>query len=227
MSGKRFFYVKTMRCSQTNGLIRLKTKLFLIFMCYLLCIHTGQLLAQDSIVKDFITVQFEGKVQMSWVIQSGNTCDGIRVFRSQDGINYEQIGSIPGICGSPYASIAYDFTDTSPLLNQLNYYKLELGNLGFSRVARMFVVDLTQKAYLIIPHPAVGTTKIFIDNPLQKEYELVLRDAGGKIVGTTTTNTSYFELYVNDLTNGMYIFSISNEGEQKIINGKLVVHALF
>lgn len=205
----------------------MKTKLFLSFMCYLLCTNTGQLLAQDSIVKDFVTVQFEGKVQMSWVIQSGNTCDGIRVFRSLDGINYEQIGSIPGICGSPYASIAYDFTDTSPLLNQLNYYKLELGNLGFSRVVRMFVVDLTKKAYQIIPHPAVETTKIYIDNPLQKDYELVLRDAGGKIVGTAATNSSFFELYVNGLPNGVYIFSISNAEEQKIINGKLVVHSFF
>lgn len=205
----------------------LKTKLFLFFVGHLLLVNVRPVLAQDSIVKDFITVQFEGKVQMSWVIESGNTCDGIRVFRSQDGINFEQIGSIPGICGSPYASIAYEFTDNSPLLNQLNYYKLELGNLGFSRVVRMFVIDLTQKAYQIIPHPAVETTKIYIDNPLQKEYELVLRDAGGKIIKTAATNASYFELYVNDLTNGMYIFSISNVEEQKIINGKLVVHAPF
>lgn len=82
----------------------------------------------------FSATETNGQVYLNWIIASGNTCDGVRVYRSADGIEYNQIGDIGGICGSPYSAVSYEFWDTMPLLNRISYYKLELGNLGFSHI---------------------------------------------------------------------------------------------
>ena len=103
------------------------------FFFFVLFIFSAPLSAQNEDVIEYLNAsEFNGKVLLSWSIMQGNTCNGIQILHSTDSINFSQISSIEGICGSTQQSISYSFTDLSPEKNANNYYRLQLGGLGFS-----------------------------------------------------------------------------------------------
>jgi len=171
----------------------------------------------------FSATETNGRVYLHWIIASGNTCDGVRVYRSADGVNYEQIGQIAGICGSPYSAVSYEFWDTLPLLNRKSYYRLELGNLGFSLVEELIVYDFSNQKYQLIPHPFRNGGSIAFENPAFETWKLQLYNLNGKLVWEEEQNENTFQLPAGKLKSGMYSFQIYSLESKEVISGKLVV----
>jgi hypothetical protein len=171
----------------------------------------------------FSATETNGKVYLNWVIASGNTCDGVRVFRSADGINFDQIGEIAGICGSPYSAVSYEFWDTMPLLNRKSYYRLELGNLGFSLVEELLVYDFSNRKFQLIPHPFQNGGIIAFENPAFETWKLQLYDLNGKLVWEEEQNENTFQIPAGKLKSGMYSFRIFPLRLSEVISGKLMV----
>jgi len=166
----------------------------------------------------FSATEANGKVYLNWIIASGNTCDGVRVYRSADGIEYNQIGDIGGICGSPYSAVSYEFWDTMPLLNRKNYYKLELGNLGFSHIEELIVYDFSKQGYQIIPHPFRGGGVIAFNNPSFEIARLRIFSLNGLLMWEDVQNTNTFQIPDAYLKAGIYVFEIVSS--EKIIRAK-------
>jgi hypothetical protein len=171
----------------------------------------------------FSATEANGKVYLNWVIASGNTCDGVRVFRSADGINFDQIGEIAGICGSPYSAVSYEFWDTLPLLNTTSYYKLELGNLGFSLVESLKVFDFSAKNYQLIPHPFVHGGTIAFDNPSFEVARLRIFNLNGRLIWEDEQNGREFQIPDSSLEAGLYVFEIVSSAKIIRAKGKLLV----
>ena len=78
-----------------------------------------------------------GKVYLAWQLKAGGTCFGIQVHRSADGLNFEEIGGIEGVCGDLTNPESHSFTDDDPPVNQRVYYRLELGLGNFTEALEM------------------------------------------------------------------------------------------
>ena len=117
-------------------------KWFRFVLFFVLSAPLGVAYAQnEDVVLNFSATEFNGKVLLTWSVTQGNTCNGILILHGTDTLNYSQIGSIEGICGSTAEVIKYQFTDISPNVNQTNYYRLSLGGIGFSYPVIVDVID--------------------------------------------------------------------------------------
>ncbi|MCZ4407286.1 T9SS type A sorting domain-containing protein [Cryomorphaceae bacterium 1068] len=181
-------------------------------------------LAQDGIVQlQFSATQVSGKVFLDWTMNFGQTCNGIDITRSTDNINFSPVGNIQGICGSPTDTVSYSFIDESPILNQVNYYRLLMGNLGPSQTISVEIINLQGTGYQVRPNPIVEEGRIYFDNDRSEEHRLTLISTDGSMLRQLTTRNDFFVLNTIDLSAGIYIFRIETaDGSIKVAN-KLVV----
>lgn len=203
-------------------------KRFYRYYGLLIFVFTGLLspnaMSQDlPFLNSFSLAEINGKVYLQWIIASGNTCDGVRVYRSADAENFEQIGQIAGICGSPFSAVSYDFWDTLPLLNTTSYYRLELGNLGFSAIQSVQLFDFNAKNYQIIPHPATAESVIYFENEAFELFTLRIFNSSGQQLYAAQTKANEFSLQPAKLGSGIYGFTIINAAGNIVIQGKVVV----
>ena len=106
-------------------LITLTMQKALLFMIGLVIMNVGQ--GQDTILANFDVIVLSNSVELKWTIKKGNTCDDISILRSKDSLRFNEIGTIPGICGSPAFAESFQFSDNNPIQNQTKYYRLQLG----------------------------------------------------------------------------------------------------
>jgi len=166
-------------------------------------------------------VQQDAKVLIRWTIQAGNTCEDTHIERSADGISWERIGLIGGICGSPDQSVTYDFYDPLPLRNQVNHYRLELGFYGYSSPVQAEFLALPASGYLIMPHPVVSRSTLIFGNIEKHGYVFSLFDMTGKKVMELTATGNRIILDKQTLGSGMYLFRL--QGNQGSLTGKVIV----
>lgn len=189
----------------------------------LIYFSTAFLSAQET----FILAGFNGKasekaVLLQWTIQQGQTCNGTIIERSSDTLHFEPIGDIPGICGSSGSPVPYRFTDESPLVNQVNYYRLELGGQGYSRILAIPYFEDGNSGSLVMPNPATHATLIHFENREERLYQLQLMDTRGKMVLSQQGNSGMAVLEVGHLTAGTYFYRISIK-DKPYITGKLLI----
>ncbi len=185
---------------------------------------TANVFAQHNpILENFTVSENNGKVYLSWSIVSGSTCNGIQIYRSTDSINFAPVGSIAGICGSSSSAINYNFTDENPVKNKLNFYRLELGNSGSSEILSVEVIDIEANGYQIRPNPVISNGKIYFDNNSKREHKLFIYNLIGIQILSSATKENFFELNTEKLLSGIYLFTISTEGNLPKAKGKIMV----
>lgn len=180
--------------------------------------------AQDGVVQlQFSAMEVEGKVYLDWTMDRGQTCNGIDIMRSTDGLNFSPIGNISGVCGSSFEIVSYFFVDESPVPNQINHYRLTLGNLGPSQTLSVEIINLTELGYQVRPNPVVDQARIYFDNDRSAEHVLTLFSLNGKALRKGTTRNDYFDLNASGLARGFHLFRIETSDGLKKVVGKVVV----
>lgn len=154
-----------------------KVKMFLISLVVTL---TTSVYSQKVSMSNFSLLLNEKQVLMYWVIDSGATCSGMTIFRSTDSLNFEEIGSIGGICGSNSFATPYDFTDKTPAISKTNYYKIRLGYSQFSEVRAIHLKYIEHGKLIVKPNPTSGLVTIQFNNDNQNTYEFNVFDNNGK-----------------------------------------------
>ena len=177
----------------------------------------------ETVVLNLSATEFNGKVLLTWSVTQGNTCNGIQVLRSLDGANFDQIGSIEGICGSTSATLKYQFTDPSPVVNVTNYYRLSLGGIGFSYLVNTEVIDTGEEDYVLAPHPLADESLLIFDNENQELITITFFTERGEIVKEVQTSEQSISLNRSDFGSGVYIFVLQSDGKQPAFTGMLTV----
>ncbi|MFM2134986.1 MAG: hypothetical protein RL021_386 [Bacteroidota bacterium] len=177
----------------------------------------------DSVLGRFSAYENEGVVYLNWSIRSGSTCDGIRIYRSPDSLRFSQIGEITGVCGSTSFEQSYDFTDSDPITNTKSYYRLELGNLGFTRVISIEVFNISNTDHLIHPNPCDRQTTIRFSNESSREHRLALYDSNGRVITELMTQEEFVLLDVSLLPSGIYLFVLAETGKEIRTRGRIFV----
>ena len=195
-------------------------KIISIFTLATLLITTVSLSAQTPhpILRYFTGAVINDQVRLSWVVYGGSTCNGIIIERSIDGAAFEVIGDIAGICGSPDTDIPYVFLDETPVPNQVNYYRLEMGTQGYSTPIAINFVPLNNEGYNLRLSSGGGSVNIFFSNGNREVANVGLFDAVGRSVYQSSTQESFTSIPLNSSPAGIYIFRILVDGSQ--VSGK-------
>ncbi|MBW6489965.1 MAG: T9SS type A sorting domain-containing protein [Lentimicrobium sp.] len=201
-----------------------RTLLKYLIASILLNFVSFDLFAQSNTILDrFTATESNGKIYLSWIISSGQTCDGTIIMRSTDKVDFSMIGEIFGVCGSSSKPVPYSFVDESPVLNAVNYYYLELGTSGFSEIISVEIIGTGNDGYQVRPNPVADKAQIFFENKKNESHELWLYNLSGKPIVQLNTNREYFDFDTTGLSPGLYIFSITNLINRTMIKGKIVV----
>lgn len=183
-----------------------------------------QFQAQTSeILGHFTASELSGKVMLNWQIVKGQTCNGIQIYRSVNGLEFVQIGEISGVCGSSLEAINYYFTDNNPVNNHENSYRLELGGYGNSEILRKEVLNVEGEGFQIRPHPVQNESKLYFKNSKNKLHSINIYNAIGKMVGQMNTTQKFFEIKSTSYQSGVYFFTLKNEEGELLTSGKLVI----
>lgn len=195
-------------------------RLLLIILSFQMISVFGQ---ENPILNYFSANLLNDQVYLSLEIKGGSQCNGITIFRSTDSLNYEEIGSIPGLCGSPDFAQAYEFTDPNPVPNAHNYYKVELGSQGFSSVAEVHYVELFSEGYKVYPNPITQDSRLYLKDR-DEDYAIEFYMLNGQKVATYHLDQSeqYVDLHAFNFPASMITFRASSENGSTI-SGKFVV----
>jgi hypothetical protein len=175
----------------------------------------------DFVLKSFYGNASGGTIRLTWVIQGGNQCNGVRILRSQDLIHWTEVGEIGGICGSTDVDETYDYVDDSPLLNRRNYYKTELIGLGYSQIIWVDFYITNDKGYLLLQSdPEVIT--VIVDQKLEGPHTLQLYTLNGTLVFETISDQHQIAAHRSVLPKGVLLLRIFSQKGQYSISDKIL-----
>lgn len=174
----------------------------------------------NDILESFSAIQVGNAVQIDFSIKGGASCQGAALQRSSDGQFFEDIEYIQGICGGTEFTEFYTLKDEEPLSNRTNFYRVELGNAGYSSVLDLNFVSL-ENDYRVYPQPSRDWVVIKFDNPTQTPFVLNIYTllGGIKDSGTVTSNEVFLNL--GRYQAGNYVFQLISS--EKMITGTFVV----
>ena len=209
-------------CNQAKAcflIMRLKTtSLFILLVCFAITV-----LSQETILERFQANAKNGQVLLTWTIEQGSTCNGIRITRSADSLKFIEIGEIEGVCGSTFEPVNYSFTDTYPLANRRNFYRLELGDVGSSEIISIEAIVLNNEGYIVFPNPTVNNTRIYFTNTRLQRAELKLFSINGSLGHQLFSENEFFDIDLSSFNAGMYVFLIYTQDSSSPLSGKLIV----
>ena len=170
-----------------------KWKLYSLIFVAILLSNFNSVFSQSVTASGFSAFQQEKTILLFWSINSGPTCNGISIFHSTDAINFNEIGSISGVCGNSASTTPYNFTHSTPVLNKINYYKLRFGTSQFSEIIFLLLEYVEPGNVEINPNPANDVFEIKFNNDKNQTYTLEIIDSNGRLVLSKTkiTGTSY------------------------------------
>ncbi len=173
----------------------------------------------DKILNDFSGFEVNGVVYLSATIASGNTCNGIDILKSADNYNFQHIGDISGICGSTSNSVQYEFIDSLPILNGINYYKLELGGQGYTTSIKIDVRSFSAEKVQIYPNPMQEIGVIRFSNPDNHVLQIEIYNSLGQVVLNGSSKSESLDVYSNNWTQGMYWVRVYNLESKRLQSG--------
>lgn len=189
-----------------------------------LCSVNGNLYAQQHpLLESFKAIQIKDEVRLDFGIKGGSSCQGVQLERSLDGDDYEVVDLIPGVCGGSEFIEYYAVYDSTPVKNQLMYYRLELGQQGITTPLTFRYIPL-KNGINIYPNPSSSAQEVRISNPFRLSFTvLVLSPLGEEIVRIPSLNLDTFLLDSSELGKGIYLVKIfSEEGGNEIYTSRIV-----
>lgn len=190
----------------------MRKRVLIIFINVFLLFSFISAKAQHVNLSNFYLIPNNKEVLLYWTIDSGPTCNGITVWHSSDSVNYEEIGNIGGVCGSSSSATPYNFTDKSPLLNLVNYYKLRLGYAQFTEVKTITLKYTEPGKLYVYPNPSINQAKIEFNNDRNKEFSLTITNSIGNVIYKKEGVTeSEIYLDTSSWNNGSYYITLTDD----------------
>ncbi|MDF3026825.1 MAG: hypothetical protein K0S23_1132 [Fluviicola sp.] len=158
---------------------------------------------------------------LNWVSSSELNVDKYIVERSEDGVNYLEIGSVSAQ-GLSLEALSYQFEDLQPLLKETGYYRVKLlrnnGNSVTSNsiaIEQEFMHDLEiVKAY---PNPATSNLTVLLSSKMETAYQLTLSNLNGKRVWSNDQKIkkglTAASIDVSQFQGGFYFLTVSVDGK--------------
>lgn len=190
------------------------------FLFFLFFLGVQMSFVSGQIYENFKLQRVNDNVYISWNIKKGISCNGIEIQRSTDSVKYHKIHDIQGICGDPTQKVFYNYTDTSAVINQRNYYRLKLGAIDLSEVKTIDLPEKNGQSITIFPNPTKGELQINFSE-INKYRNLTITALDGKIYHQQELQNSLIEIIQLPKPSGVYLFNF--EGENGVLENYKVV----
>jgi hypothetical protein len=176
-----------------------------IFVLMVLLITAGNAYAQFEL-NYFFANQFNNKVELSWEVKQGSTCNGMQIERSTDSVNYSFIGEIPGVCGSTASAQKFQFTDISPMPFQKNYYRIIAGT--GERFYKSVFFSYVKESFVMVPNPVRITDMVYFEP--NQTFIVTFYQLTGQIIQTSTVSQSAIPLaeILTELPNSPFLLHV-------------------
>ncbi|MFM7216742.1 MAG: T9SS type A sorting domain-containing protein [Bacteroidota bacterium] len=152
-------------------------------------------------------------VLVDWVTATETNNDHFDIERSDDGIHFNDIGTVAG-AGTSSMEHRYEWIDQQPLTG-ISYYRLRQtdydGKFSHSEIVAVDRTRTKGKSLLVAPNPARSETTVFIDADIPGTLTLRVTDSRGALVYQSTVlpaSQNRIPIDLSGLSNGIYTVSI-------------------
>lgn len=119
------------------------------------------------------------------------------------------------------ADIYFDYN--APIVTNQTYHTVGQNFITVKLISSVKNPIYNVKEVKVFPNPFREKTQIIVEAERLKNPVLLLMNIEGKIIKTiSSTNNSTFDIYREDLNNGIYLFKIM-QGNDEVANGKVLV----
>lgn len=149
-------------------------------------------------------------VQLQWKATNEINFSHYGVEYSTDGMQFNQLGMVPGINGNVGDVKSYSYLHGTPV-NGKNYYRLKMvdkdGKFAYSNIVMVqFGADAVLNVY---PNPFTTSLKVSVGNNTVQRNTVRVLDAGGKVVIQQTFTGGFISLDVSRLAAGSYTVQVN------------------
>jgi hypothetical protein len=194
---------------------------FFFLSLIVLIFHLAGKSQPHTLLLDFSGYQQDDRLVLRWTFRSGSLCEGTRIERSADGLAFNLVGEIPGICGNPGSAFTYTFTDSLPKANALNYYRLELGNFGFTSTISVDFIKAGSNGFVVMSNNS-GQTDILFQNPSGRKATAIIYSSLGKRVLELDGTGRRITLPSGKLAAGIYLLLL-NFSDNTSVSGNFIL----
>lgn len=161
---------------------------------------------------DFKTTIANEDVRLYWSTANEMNNESFIIERSNDGIHYMKIGTVPAVINSKTISY-YNMLDEDPAMGK-NYYRLKsLSTTGEEKIEAVRMVEFEYKNSVdIYPNPIEDILHVKI--PTTQKVTLTIQDTQGKIVYQNVLQSST-SIDMKEFSKGIYFISY-NDGSENI-----------
>lgn len=174
-----------------------------------------------TLLLDFSGYQQENQLVLRWTFRSGSLCEGTRIERSTDGLTFNLIGEIPGICGSPGSAFTYTYIDSFPNVNSVNHYRLELGNFGYTTTISAEFIKASNSGFVVMSNNAGQTDILFQNSPGRKASVIIYNNLGKRVMELDGTGRR-IALPQGKLSAGVYLLLL-NFSDNTSVSGNFIM----
>ena len=177
---------------------------------------------QPPALKSFeAETQYNSKVLVTWTISAGYTCQDISLQYAPDSINFYTVYQSPGLNGSTGSDVNGQFLDASASTSGQNYYRLDMGNCGVSRVITPSDRTYGTTGYYFEQMPVNQPTLLHFKNSGGYEFEFTLYDMKGRLRQVFLNSTNLIRFEPGGLEEGIYYFNLISVND--FYRGKIVI----
>lgn len=185
--------------------MKLKLLIYLLFLTFPLLSVRAQ---PHALLQNFSGYQQNEQIFLRWTFRGGSLCDGTLIERSEDGLIFTEIGEIPGICGSPDAAITFTFIDSFPRSNAINYYRLGLGNFGFTTTLPVEFLKTGENGF-VVHSASPGQTDILFQNAPGRSGTAMIFSSDGKKQAEMSISGKRLSLPSGRFPSGIYLLLLA------------------
>ena len=152
----------------------------------------------------------DGKVKLTWNTVTETNNKGFSVERSIDGIHFSTIGSVgsQSMSGNSSNILSYRFEDNTPIIGNINYYRLlQMDKNGkktyLDQIVKLKVGEGIEN-FKVYPNPAHNFVTV---SGLIKGSQLSIYTISGRLVSTLKVTDNKQKVDIRGLASGVYIIN--------------------
>ena len=169
-------------------------------------------LQAQSVFKDITAVQFGDSILVDWTLTGGNTCYDMYLMRADDGVSFENIFSVSGVCGGATDQY-YNFIDSEGLESGTSYsYKVTASNGTLeSEIVNIRYINAGDVQVFVYPNPTTSEINITIDNKYTPRFLVEFYGSDGQLLSKTMQYENLFTMNTDQMSANPYLIKITTE----------------
>ncbi len=187
---------------------------------------------QITVYYDFVTlpvnlINFSAtknnrSVTLEWTTANEINMTSYEVQRSEDGINFKTITSVPSY--NNLASTDYSYEDVNPSGGVLYYRLIMLGFSGYSKYSKVIMVNPgSENKISLYPNPVSTNQALHLSGRNGSVLNILFFDEAGRLLSSQTFNSDNITLSSLHAQKGIVLYLITDRNAQIVNRGRLIV----